>query len=56
MGAKQDLLSEAAAAYTELREAADSVPDSRMTETWLGSWGARAEPRFSVGPHGGHRR
>ncbi|HEY7518655.1 MAG TPA: ClbS/DfsB family four-helix bundle protein [Methylomirabilota bacterium] len=41
MGAKQDLLSEAAAAYTELREAADSVPDSRMTETWLGSWGAR---------------
>jgi hypothetical protein len=41
MGAKQDLLSEAEAAYTELREAADSVPDARMTETWLGSWGAR---------------
>lgn len=41
MGAKQELLSEAEAAYTELREAVDSIPDARMTETWLGSWGAR---------------
>ena len=41
MGAKQELLSEAEAAYTELREAVDGVPDARMTETWLGSWGAR---------------
>ena len=41
MGAKQELLSEAEAAYTELREAVDGVSDARMTETWLGSWGAR---------------
>ena len=41
MAAKQELLSEAEAAYRELRGAVDSVPDARMTETWLGSWGAR---------------
>jgi hypothetical protein len=41
MGAKQELLREAEAAYTELREAVDGVPDARMTEMWLGSWGAR---------------
>jgi len=41
MGAKQELLTDAEAAYTELREAVDSVPDARMTEAWLGSWGAR---------------
>jgi len=41
MGARQELLTETEAAYTELRDAVDSVPDARMTETWLGSWGAR---------------
>lgn len=41
MGVKQELLSEAEAAYTELRGAVDEVPDARMTERWLGSWGAR---------------
>ena len=41
MGVKQELLREAEAAYTELREAVDGVPDARMGETWLGSWGAR---------------
>jgi hypothetical protein len=41
MGAKRELLGEAEAAYTELREAVDGVPDGRMTETWFGSWGAR---------------
>jgi hypothetical protein len=41
MGAKHELLTEAEAAYTELRVAVESVPDARMTETWLGSWGAR---------------
>ena len=41
MGAKDELLSEAEAAYSELREVVDGVPDARMTETWLGSWGAR---------------
>jgi len=41
MGAKQELLTEAEAAYRELREAVDGVPDARMTETWLGAWGAR---------------
>jgi hypothetical protein len=41
MATKQELLSEAEAAYTELREAVDDVPDARMTEPWLGSWGAR---------------
>lgn len=38
---KQALLSEAESAYTELREAVDAVPDARMTEPWLGTWGAR---------------
>lgn len=41
MGAKHTLLTEAEGAYTELREAVDDVPDARMTETWLGSWGGR---------------
>src|SRR3982751_6644917 len=41
MGPKHELLTEAETAYTELREAVDDVPDARMTETWLGSWGAR---------------
>ena len=41
MRARQELLSEAEAAYSELREAVDGVPDGRMTELWLGSWGAR---------------
>lgn len=41
MGAKRELLHETEAAYTELRQAVDGVPDARMTEAWLGSWGAR---------------
>ena len=41
MEAKHALLTEAEAAYNELREAVDHVPDTRMTEPWLGSWGAR---------------
>jgi hypothetical protein len=41
MGAKRELLHETEAAYRELREAVDGVPDARMTEPWLGSWGAR---------------
>lgn len=41
MGAKHELLTEAEAAYTELRQAVDDVPDARMSEPWLGSWGAR---------------
>jgi hypothetical protein len=41
MGAKHELLSEAEAAYTELRQAVDGIPDARMSETWLGTWGAR---------------
>jgi hypothetical protein len=41
MEGKRELLTEAEAAYSELREAVDSVPDARMTEPWLGSWGAR---------------
>jgi hypothetical protein len=41
MEARQELLTDTEAAYTELREAVDGVPDARMTEPWLGSWGAR---------------
>jgi hypothetical protein len=41
MGAKHELLTEAETAYTELREAVDRVPDARMGEPWLGTWGAR---------------
>ena len=41
MGPKQELLSEADATYTELRAAVDGIPDARMSETWLGTWGAR---------------
>jgi hypothetical protein len=41
MGAKQELLSEAEAAYTELRQAVDGIPDERMGDTFLGTWGAR---------------
>ena len=41
MGAKHELLTDAEAAYTELRDAVDDMPDARMTEPWLGSWSAR---------------
>lgn len=41
MGPKRELLSEAEAAYTELRRAVDGIPDARMSDTWLGTWGAR---------------
>jgi hypothetical protein len=41
MEGKHELLTEAESAYNELREAVDRVPDVRMTEPWLGSWGAR---------------
>jgi hypothetical protein len=41
VGAKHDLLSDAETAYTELRQAVEGVPDARMSDAWLGSWGAR---------------
>jgi hypothetical protein len=41
MGAKQALLNDAQAAYTDLRQAVDGIPEARMTEPWLGTWGAR---------------
>ena len=41
METKHELLTETESAFTELREAVDGVPDARMTEPWLGSWGAR---------------
>jgi hypothetical protein len=41
MEPKHELLSEAEAAYTELRQAVDGIPDARMSDTWLGTWGAR---------------
>jgi hypothetical protein len=41
MDGKREVLTEAEAAYEELREAVDEVPDARMTEPWLGTWGAR---------------
>lgn len=41
MGAKRDLLTEAESAYTELCQAVEGIPDARMSEPWLGSWGAR---------------
>ena len=41
MGAKQELLTEAETAYSELRQAVDGIPDARMTDKWLGTWGAR---------------
>jgi hypothetical protein len=41
MGVKHELLSDAEAAYTELRQAVDGMPDERMSATWLGTWGAR---------------
>jgi hypothetical protein len=41
MDEKQALLNEAETAYAELRRAVDGIPDSRMSEVWLGTWGAR---------------
>jgi hypothetical protein len=52
MGAKQELLSETEAAYTELRAAVDEVPDARMSERWLGTWGAQ---EIAVHISGWHR-
>jgi hypothetical protein len=41
MGAKHELLTEAETAYNDLREAVDGIPEARMTDVWLGTWGAR---------------
>jgi hypothetical protein len=41
MGARHELLTDADRAFTDLKEAIDGVPDARMTEPWLGAWGAR---------------
>jgi len=41
MGAKQELLTDVESAYSELRQAVDGIPDARMSDVWLGTWGAR---------------
>jgi hypothetical protein len=41
MQTPHEILNEAEAAYTELREAVDGIPEARMTEPWLGTWGVR---------------
>jgi len=41
MGAKQDLLQDAEAAFKDLRDTVSGLPDARMTERWLGTWGVR---------------
>ena len=41
MDDKQALLRDAESAYAELHQTIDGVPDARMTEPWLGVWGAR---------------
>jgi hypothetical protein len=38
---EHELLAETEAAYAELREALEGVPEARMTDTWLGTWGVR---------------
>jgi hypothetical protein len=41
MDDKQEILSDTERAYAELREAIDGIPAPRMTDPWLGTWGAR---------------
>jgi hypothetical protein len=41
MDDKHALLSDAEAAYADLRQAVDGIPDARMSDVWLGTWGAR---------------
>jgi hypothetical protein len=41
MDTTHEILTDADAAYAELRAAIDGIPEARMTERWLGTWGAR---------------
>ena len=41
MGAKQELLTDTETAYGELRQAVDGIPEARMRDVWLGTWGVR---------------
>ena len=52
MDDKQEILSDTERAYTELREAVDGIPEARMSEPWLGTWGTR---EIAVHISGWHR-
>jgi hypothetical protein len=41
MGAKQELLQDTEAAFTDLRQAVSGLPDGQMGTKWLGTWGVR---------------
>ena len=41
MDSAHDLLTDIDAAYAELSQAIDGIPEPRMTDVWLGTWGTR---------------